>query len=80
MFNSKTFEEIAMNLSEALPESLRYLEKDLQQKFKLILEKGFEKLELVTREEFDTQTKVLTKTREKVDKLEKLIEAHTKKS
>ncbi|MEO1963331.1 MAG: accessory factor UbiK family protein, partial [Cycloclasticus sp.] len=33
----------------------------------------FVKLDLVTREEFDTQNAVLARTREKLDSLEKII-------
>lgn len=71
MIDSNTFEEIASSLSKAIPDTLKHLEKDLQSKFKQILETTFDKLDLVTREEFDTQKKVLAKTREKVEALEK---------
>lgn len=73
MLDSINFDEIATNLSKVLPESLRGLDKELQEKFKHILTNTFDKLDLVTREEFDTQKKVLAKTREKVEQLEEQL-------
>ena len=43
---------------------------DLQRNLKALLVQQFARLDLVTREEFDTQTKVLARTREKLDALE----------
>lgn len=63
------FEKIAKNLVEALPESLKVLSEDLEKNFKSILETSFSKLNLVTREEFDVQTKVLEKTRAQLEEL-----------
>lgn len=70
MFDPKQFDEIAKNLFAALPPSLQSFEKDIQQKFKEILQATFARLDLVTREEFDVQTKVLARTREKVEQLQ----------
>jgi len=43
---------------------------DVQRNLKAVLAQQFARLELVTREEFDTQLKVLARTREKLDALE----------
>jgi BMFP domain-containing protein YqiC len=43
---------------------------DLQRNLKAMLTQQFARLELVTREEFDTQVKVLARTREKLEALE----------
>lgn len=43
---------------------------DLQKNLKALLTQQFARLELVTREEFDTQAKVLARTRSKLDELE----------
>jgi BMFP domain-containing protein YqiC len=52
---------------------------DLQKNVKALLTQQFARLELVTREEFDTQTKVLAKTRAKLESLERrLTELETK--
>ncbi len=46
---------------------------DLQRNLKALLAQQFARLELVTREEFDTQVKVLARTREKLEALEARI-------
>jgi hypothetical protein len=46
---------------------------DLQKNLKALLSQQFARLELVTREEFDTQTKVLARARAKLEELERRI-------
>jgi len=43
---------------------------DLERNFKSLLQTGLEKMDLVTREEFDIQVAVLARTREKLEILE----------
>jgi len=43
---------------------------DLQKNAKALLVQQFARLDLVTREQFDTQTKVLARTRAKLEELE----------
>lgn len=61
---------IASQLCAALPSHLGELKKDVEKNFQGILSRGFSKLDLVTREEFDAQTKVLARTRKKLEELE----------
>lgn len=75
MFDPKQFEELAQKLYSSLPTSLQNFEKDIQHKFKEILQAAFARMDLVTREDFDVQIKVLARTREKVDALEKQIKS-----
>ena len=44
--------------------------KDLEKNVRTMMTQGFQKLDLVTRDEFDLQAKVLAKTREKLTALE----------
>jgi len=46
---------------------------DLQKNLKALLTQQFAKLELVTREEFDTQSRVLARARSKLDELEQRL-------
>lgn len=46
---------------------------DLQKNLKAMLAQQFGRLELATREEFDTQAQVLARTRAKVEALEKRV-------
>ncbi|USQ14191.1 accessory factor UbiK family protein [Legionella lytica] len=73
MFDPKQFDDLAKKLFAALPPSLQNIEKDIQQKFKEVLHAAFTHMDLVTREEFDVQTKVLARTREKLDHLQEQV-------
>jgi hypothetical protein len=46
------------------------VQKDLETNFRAVLRSSLAKLDLVTRDEFDTQTRVLQRTREKLEQLE----------
>ena len=55
--------------------------KDLEKNMKAMLNQGFSKLDLLTREEFEVQAEVLARTREKLEALEARVaelEARTK--
>lgn len=80
MFDPKQFDDIAKKLFSALPESVQNLEKEMEQKFKEILQAAFSRLDLVTREEFDVQSKVLARTREKLDTLQMQIDTFIKEN
>lgn len=73
MIKNNFLKNLAEQLTDALPEHFGALKKDFEKNCQRILHKTFTKLELVTREEFDTQTKVLIRTRKKLDELEKHI-------
>ncbi|ABO55958.1 accessory factor UbiK family protein [Burkholderia vietnamiensis] len=47
--------------------------KDVERNVKAMLTQGFSKLDLVTREEFDTQAQVLARTRVRLEELEKRV-------
>ena len=63
-------DDLCNRLRDALPPSVRALGKDIEQALCDIVQTAFEKLNLVTREEFDAQTKVLARLREKIEQLE----------
>ncbi len=70
MLNAKIIEDISSKLS-AVANSVPA--KDVERNMRALLAQGFAKLDLVTREEFDVQTQVLARTREKLAALEKLV-------
>ena len=59
--------ELQTRISEVLQQSPA---KDLEKNMKAMLNQGFAKLDLPTREEFEVQTEVLARTRAKLDALE----------
>lgn len=73
MIDSKTIDELANKLSELVPDGIKNAGDDLGKQFKQALQSGLAKMDLVTREEFDAQTKVLERTREKLEALEKKV-------
>lgn len=75
MSDLKQFEDLAKKLYESLPSSVKHLDNEVQQKFKEILQSAFSHFDLITREEFDVQTKVLARTREKVENLQAQVNA-----
>ena len=48
---------------------------DIKDNVNALLQSTFTKLELVSREEFDVQTQVLKRTREKIEELERKLDA-----
>ena len=73
MFDPKAIDDIASRLAGAIPPGLNNLKEDLEKTFHAILQGALGKLDLVTREEFEVQKMVLTKTRSKLDDLEKRV-------
>jgi ubiquinone biosynthesis accessory factor UbiK len=67
MLKAKLFEELSAKLSAAANSGPA---KDIEKNVRTLLTQGFAKLDLVTREEFDVQTQVLARTREKLTALE----------
>ena len=49
--------------------------KDMEKNVRSLMTQGFQKLDLVTPEEFDLQTQVLAKTRAKLEELEAKVNA-----
>lgn len=70
---SNPLEEMMKKFSDAIPEPLRNAQEDMEKNMRGILENGLQKMNLVTREEFDIQTAVLQRTREKLEVLEKRV-------
>ena len=66
----KDVEDIVGKLSALLPEGVQGIKADVEENFKAVLQNAFSQMDLVTREEFDVQTQVLNRTREKLEALE----------
>lgn len=71
--------DLAKRLSDALPENLQAIKSDCEKNMQSILTSAFNKLDLITREEFDAQAKVLARTRKKVETLEATVAELQKK-
>lgn len=73
IFDSKQIHEVVQRLLKTLPSGISHLAKDLEAGFQTILQSAFQKMNLVTREEFDVQSQVLLRTRLKVERLERQL-------
>jgi ubiquinone biosynthesis accessory factor UbiK len=77
MLQNKFIEEITAKLSDLAAHSPL---KDFEKNSRVMLSSVFAKMDLVTREEFDVQTEVLKRTREKLAELEAKLAALEKQS
>lgn len=73
MIDPKIIDDMAHKLAGLIPQGARDVQQDLKKNVKAVLQAKLSKLDLVTREEFDTQAAVLLRTREKLDALEKQV-------
>ena len=65
-----SLDELARQLAASVPQNLKVLGQDLERNFKTLLQAGIERMELVSREEFDLQRAVLERTRTKLESME----------
>ena len=73
MIDPKKIDQIARQVHESMPKGLRDLGEDVEKKIRQVLQSQLTRLDLVSREEFDVQTQVLLRTREKLALLEQRI-------
>jgi BMFP domain-containing protein YqiC len=71
MIDPKKIEQIARH--ESMPKGIREFGEDVEKKIRQTLQAQLTRLDLVSREEFDVQTQVLLRTREKLALLEQRI-------
>ena len=70
MIDPKKIEEMARQIHNALPPGIKSLGEEVDKKVKQVLQSQLNRLDMVSREEFEVQTKVLLRTREKLTALE----------
>ncbi|GEA13593.1 accessory factor UbiK family protein [Alteromonas sp. KUL49] len=73
MLDPKKLEELAKQIADAVPPGVKNIAEEAEGKIKQVLQAQLSKLDLVTREEFDIQSQVLIKTREKLEAMEARI-------
>ena len=65
--NQNLFDELSAKIRDTLANSPA---RDIEKNVRAMLTAGFSRLDLVTREEFDVQSELLARTREKLTELE----------
>ncbi|NDW23258.1 ubiquinone biosynthesis accessory factor UbiK [Alteromonas hispanica] len=73
MLDPKKLEELAKQIADAVPPGVKNMAEGAESRVKTVLQSQLSKLDLVTREEFDIQSQVLIRTREKLDMMEARI-------
>jgi BMFP domain-containing protein YqiC len=72
MLNQNIFDDLSAKLKDAVNSGPA---RDFEKNARALLAQGFAKLDLVTREEFDVQSAVLSRTMEKLAELEARVTA-----
>ena len=70
MLDPQTLNQLSEKIGELLPPGLQAVKSDFDARVKTLLQQQLARLEMVSREEFDLQARVLQRTREKLEKLE----------
>ena len=70
MISAAQIEEISAKISAAMQSGFKQLQSDLEKNIRVILQASLSKLDLVSRDEFDIQARLLERTREKLSELE----------
>ncbi len=70
-----TVTRIGKQIADLMPDSANETRQEIEKNIQCALQSAVSRLDLVSREEFDIQAAVLKRTREKLDQMEKQIEA-----
>ena len=70
MSSPKFFEDLQHRIAELVAQSPA---KDIERNVKAMMTSAFTKIDLISREEFDVQAKVLARTRERLEQLERRV-------
>jgi len=75
MIDPKYLDELVRKIGESIPAGLSDLRDDIEKTARLGLQQMIERMELVTREEFEVQQAVLERTRARLEALEHRVAA-----
>ena len=70
MLDNQTLNRLSERIHQLLPPGLQQVKSDFDSRLKVLLQQQLSQLELVSREEFDIQARVLQRTRERLETLE----------
>lgn len=73
MIDNQTINRISDKISELLPPGLQQVKADFDAQLKSLLQAQLAHYEMVSREEFEIQERVLRRTREKLETIEKRL-------
>ena len=71
--DAKSIDELARRIADLMPESATRFQQEIEKNLKAGLKGVLQKMDLVTREEYDVQTAILERSREKLAQLEQRV-------
>ena len=74
MIDLRTIDELTRKLAESLPPGLVQKKEELESQFRSVLTGAFERMNLVSREEFEAKCALLEETRTHLEKLEQRLQ------
>lgn len=75
MLDPKLLDDLTRRLADVVPPAAKAMQADVEKNLRAAVQAALARLDLVTREEFDVQTKVLARSRARIEQLEKQIAA-----
>ena len=73
MIDPRKFDDLARRIQASLPPGLDEVREDVIRNVRAVIAAGIARMDLVEREEFDVQSAVLARTREKLETLERRV-------
>ena len=73
MIDHRSLDELTDKIASALPDCVRLMQRDLESNLRAVLETALNKMNLVTREEFEVQTALLARLQQKISLLEQQV-------
>ena len=73
MIDPRKLDDLARRIQASLPPGLDEVREDVTRNVRAIIAAGIARMDLVEREEFDVQSAVLARTREKLETLERRV-------
>ena len=67
---SRNLDDLVRRIADALPGGIGQLNEDMRRNLKEVISASLSRMDLVSREEFEVQSAVLARTREKLERLE----------
>jgi BMFP domain-containing protein YqiC len=74
MIDNQTINRLSDKISQLLPSGLQQAKSDFEAQIKTLLQQQLAQFDFVSREEFDIQSRVLQRTRSRLEELEKKLD------
>lgn len=72
---NRSLDDLVRRIADSLPQGMAQLNEDVRKNLKEVISASLSRMDLVSREEFEVQSAVLARTREKLERLEAQVSA-----